>query len=43
MIFWCGDQSGFGGVRKMFAEKWVNNVISVKRYDHHCLQLFVFW
>ena len=23
----------------MLAEKWVNNVISVKRYDHRCLQL----
>ena len=23
----------------MLAEKWVNNVISVKRYDHCCLQL----
>ena len=38
-FFWCGDQSGFGGVGIMLAEKWVNNVISVKRYDHHCLQL----
>ena len=36
-FFWCGDQSGFGGV-EMLAEKWVNNVISVKRYDHRCLQ-----
>ena len=23
----------------MLAEKWVNYVISVKRYDHCCLQL----
>ena len=23
----------------MLAEKWVKNVISVKRYDHCCLQL----
>ena len=23
----------------MLAEKWINNVISVKRYDHRCLQL----
>ena len=23
----------------MLAEKWVNNIISVKRYDHRCLQL----
>ena len=23
-FFWCGDQSGFGGVG-MLAEKWVNN------------------
>ena len=37
-LFWCGDQSGFGGVG-MLAEKWVNNSISVKRYDHCCLQL----
>ena len=37
-FFWCGDQSGFGGVG-MLAEKWVNNVISVKRYNHCCLQL----
>ena len=32
------DQSGFGGVG-MLAEKWVNNVISVKRYEHRCLHL----
>ena len=38
-FFWCGDQPGFGGVGIMLAEKWVNNVISVKRYDHRCLQL----
>ena len=35
----CGNQSGFGGGEIMLAEKWVNNVISVKRYDHCCLQL----
>ena len=23
----------------MLAQKWINNVISVKRYDHGCLQL----
>ena len=23
----------------MLAQKWINNVISVKRYDHRCLQL----
>ena len=23
----------------MLTEKWVNNVIYVKRYDHRCLQL----
>ena len=38
-FFWCGDQSGFGGVGIMLAQKWINNVISVKRYDHRCLQL----
>ena len=37
-FFWYGDQSGFGGVG-MLAEKWVKYVISVKRYDHCCLQL----
>ena len=36
-FFWSGDQSSFGGVG--LAEKWVNNVISVTRYDHRCLQL----
>ena len=36
--FWCGDQSGFG-VGVMLVEKWVNNVISVKRYNLRCLQL----
>ena len=41
-FFWCGDQSGFGGVGIMLSEKWVNNVNSVKRYDHRCLQLG-FW
>ena len=25
-FFWCGDQSGFGGVG-MLAQKWINNVI----------------
>ena len=35
-FFWCGDQSGFGGVGTMLAEKWVNNAISVKRYDYRC-------
>ena len=38
-FFWFGDQSGFGGVGIMLAQKWINNVISVKRYDHRCLQL----
>ena len=38
-FFWCGDHSGFGGVVIMLAEKWVNDVISVKRCDHRCLQL----
>ena len=38
-FIWCGDQSGFGGVEIMLTEKWVNNVIYVKRYDHRCLQL----
>ena len=37
--FSCGDQSGFEGVGTILDEKWVNNVISVKRYDHCCLQL----
>ena len=35
-FFWSGDQSGVG---IMVAEKLVNNVISVTRYDHCCLQL----
>ena len=39
-FFWCGDQPGFGEVG-MLAEKWVNNVICVKRY-HRCLR-YVFW
>ena len=38
-FFWCGDQSGFGDVGIMLAQKWINNVIFVKRYDHRCLQL----
>ena len=38
-FFWCGDQSGFGGVGIILAEKWVNNVILVKRNVHRCLQL----
>ena len=38
-FFWCRDQSGFGGAGIMLAQKWINNVISVKRYDHRCLQL----
>ena len=33
----------WGSVRlwrgRITAEKWVNNVFSVKRYDHRCLQL----
>ena len=24
-LFWCGDQSGFGGIGIMLAQKWVNN------------------
>ena len=38
-FFWCGDQSRFGGIGIMLAEKLVSSVISVKRYDHCCLQL----
>ena len=38
-LFWCGDQSGFRGIGIMLAQKWVNNVLSVKRYDNRCLQL----
>ena len=34
-----GYQSGFGGVGITLAEMWVNNVISVTRYDHRCAQL----
>ena len=37
-FFWWGDQSGFGGV-EMLAEKWVNNIISLKRYDHRYVTL----
>ena len=34
-----GYQSGFGGVGTTLAEMWVNNAISVTRYDHRCSQL----
>ena len=38
-FFRNGDQSGFESVGLMLAEKWVNNVISVARYDRRCFQL----
>ena len=38
-FFWCGDQSGFGRVGIMLAEKWVIYVISEKTHDHCCLKL----
>ena len=38
-FFRSGDLSGFGGIGIMLAEKWINNVISVTRYDCLCLQL----
>ena len=38
-FFWCGDQSGIGGVGIMLADKWVNAVISVNRINHRCIQL----
>ena len=38
-FFWCGDQSGYGGVGIMIAEKWINDVISVTRINHRCIQL----
>ena len=38
-FFWCGDPSGFGGVGIMIAEKWIDDVISVTRHNHRCIQL----
>ena len=33
------DKSGFGGVGVMFAEKWIEAVLSVKRLNHCCMQI----
>ena len=38
-FYWCGDQSGYGGVGILVAEKWIDNVISVARPSHHCIQI----
>ena len=38
-FFWCGDQSGYGGVGVLIAEKWIDNVISVARHNHRCIQI----
>ena len=38
-FLWCGNQSGFGGVGILIAEKYVENVISVERFDHRHMQL----
>ena len=38
-FFWCGDDTGYGGVGIMIAEKWINDVISVTRHNHRCIQL----
>ena len=38
-FYWCGDQSGYGGVGVLVAEKWIDNVISVARPSHRCIQI----
>ena len=38
-FFWCGNQSGHGGVGVLIAEKWIDNVLSVVRHNHRCIQI----